>query len=45
MWSVKFILKKKQDIVILHVSLVHVSACLFAVSQTSDFALLVGYVA
>ena len=29
----------------LHVSLVHVSACSFAVSQASDLALLVGYVA
>ena len=28
-----------------HVSLVHVSACSFAVSQASDLALLVGYVA
>ena len=29
----------------LHVSLVYVSACSFAVSQASDLALLVGYVA
>ena len=28
----------------LHVSLVHISACSFAVSQASDLALLVGYV-
>ena len=28
----------------LHVSLVHISACSFAVSQTSDLAYLVGYV-
>ena len=29
----------------LHVSLVHVSACSFAVSQAGDLELLVGYVA